>query len=337
MHQPPTRANPGHGAPPTVAVPRQRAANWLCCFLVAALGPAAAPTPAAIYTINQSGGVQGTAVNATAVIGAGTASAISVNLTNGTQTMLGGLGSGFIDAGQYNDGITMYLNNSGILQLVNNTSGNGAGTFNATGASAVSSAVAVGGVKYAVIAGTNSGVNLLNLSNGALTPLPKLTNVVTYMTGLDVFLRPGGSTLNDLAIGVLDYGTGDPELHIFYPNGTLADVLYPDSTHGIINDLSFDLANGKIWFGTQGSANQGKIFDEAYDFSGLAVSLPVVGAAVSNGVVVVNWTGRQLWAAPALTNWAVVATAPATANQIFPPAAYVAPATNRARFFRASW
>jgi len=62
------------------------------------------------------------------------------------------------------------------------------------------------------------------LSNGALTPLPKLTNVVTYMTGLDAFLRPGGRTVNDLAIGVLDYGTGDPELHIYYPDGGCYDI-----------------------------------------------------------------------------------------------------------------
>ena len=72
-----------------------------------------------------------------------------------------------LDAGQYNDGMTMYLNNSGILQMVNNATGNSAGTYNATEASTVLSAVVVSGTNWAVIAGTSTWVKLLNLSNSA--------------------------------------------------------------------------------------------------------------------------------------------------------------------------
>ena len=296
---------------------------------------------AAVYTINQSGGVQGTAVNANAVIGAGYGQATAVNLTNGTQTILGTTAN-TIDAGQYDDNVTMYLDNEGVLTLLNmnGTPFNvlpGQNTFNVNGITAVSSAVSVGGVKYAVLAGSGIGVELLNLSNGALTPLPHLTNDLTRLTGLDAFLRPGGSTVEDLAIGELFNYDGDPQLEIYYPVGTLATSVVPTSLNGVVNDLSFDMAHGKIWFGTQSSAYEGSLFDEAYDFSSMAVSLPVVSVVTSNGLAVVTWQGRVLSASSSLTNWADVATAPATANQILPPAAYVEPATNQTRFFRASW
>jgi hypothetical protein len=281
--------------------------------------------------------IEGTAVNVTNVIGAGNSGATTTfNKTNGGALALSGA-SGTIDAGQYSDGITMYLNNSGQLNCIRNNDGFNTGSYNVGDAFGVSGVVEVGGARYCVLGGTSSGVRLLALATGVPTALGSATNWnFSGARGLDAFLRPGGTTTNDIAVGV-EFGSSTPILRIFNPQGVVLDEAHPTSANGTVNDASFDMANNKVWFGTKGSNTAGRLFDYDLDFSIYAVALPEVGVAVTNGVVTVNWSGRILEASGGDTNWTAVATAPLSPTQIFAPPPYTEPATNGVRFFRARW
>ena len=249
----------------------------LASLLAASTLAAPGYSQGALYTINQSGGVQGTALNSTSVIGAGSGQATAVNLANGSQLVLGTTGN-TVDAGQYNNNVNMYLNNSGVLNFVDNQGNTynflpGQSAVGLSGATAVSSAVNVNGTQYAMLAGPSIGLRALNLTDGSLTPVSGPWDF-TGMTGLDAVMRPGGRTLNDLAIGVVyNYG-GDPLLKLYGSNGSLLDSAAPDSGLGTVNDLSLDLANNKIWYGTKLSSGEGCLFSDTYDFSRVAVIPP---------------------------------------------------------------
>jgi hypothetical protein len=277
--------------------------------------------------------VQGTAVNATNVIGGGSHTAVGIDKLTGTRDGLFG-SSGTIDAGQYNDAVTMYLNSSGTLSLIRNSDGNNLQNYNVGDAFGVSGVINVGGNPYAILAGHTSGVRALNLSTGVRTTLGSVTNYdFTDVTGLDVFMRPGGNSLDDIAVALVrDW----PMLDI-YTNGFLASSIEPSVNSGVINDLSFDLTSNTVWFGTERTPISGRLFDAPFDFSTYAVAPPTVSVNVTNGIVVVDWTGRTLEASSTLTNWLPVATAPATPTQFLPPPPHTEPATNPARYFRSRW
>lgn len=281
--------------------------------------------------------VLGTAVNSTQVIGAGSSGATAVNLSSGAQSALG-TPSLTIDAGQYNDNFTMYLDNSGTLRIISNVNGDPLRSPLSVGdAFGVSGAINVGGTMYCVVAGTVSGVRALNLQNGQMTALGTATNYnFTGASGLDAFLRPGGSSINDIAIGIVRTPLPTEDGLDIYIGGNLiqsytSDNLI-DANNGSLYDVSFSISNGGVWFGTDTW-----LYDQAFDFSLYAVSPPGLAVSVTNGSVVVTWTGRTLAASTTLTNWSPVATAPATATQIFPPPPYTEPLTNATRFFRAAW
>lgn len=179
-----------------------------CGWLLVGLGLRAALGPAHAALFTTSFPITGTAVSSTNVIGAGSGTATSFDKTNGTPIILGGVPTGTIDAGLYSDRITMYLDNSGNLRLIVNATGLGAGSFSfGSDTFGVSGTVAVGGDLYCVVAGTNSGVRALRLADGAQFSLGTVTNYdFTDVTGLDVFLRPGGTSLNDLAVALVREG-----------------------------------------------------------------------------------------------------------------------------------
>jgi len=248
----------------------------LASLLAASTLAAPGYSQGALYTINQSGGVQGTALNSTSVIGAGTLGATAVNLANGSQLILS-TPSSTVDAGQYNSTVNMYLDNAGTLHCVNNLGNpypaiHGSDSYILGGATAVSSAVNVNGTSYVFLAGP-SGMSELNLNTGSLTPM-SLPVSFSKMTGLDLMMRPGGTTADDLAFAVIYNNGGHPQTKMYTANGTLLDSIVPTSVNGMINDLSLDPASGKIWYGTQQTSQIGALFDESYDFSRVAVIPP---------------------------------------------------------------
>jgi hypothetical protein len=306
--------------------------GWIAALLLG-LRPVA---PGAIYSTSFP--VQGTAVNATSVIAVGEGRATAVNLSSGAQTALS-QPSLTIDAGQYNDTFTMYLAKSGggVLQIINNYNGDplpGGGTFGGLGSDifGVSGAVAIGGTWYAFVAGTSSGVRALNLSNGQFTSIPGSYDF-TDATGFDAFMRPGGSSLADVAFGIQ---RNWPQLDI-YGNGSWVGSHTPNSSLGTVNDLSFDWAKNQIWFGSELSQSSGKLFNEPFSFAPYAVTNAWVAVSGSNSWVRVEWLGRVLEAGSTLTNWSAVATAPGSPTQLFAPPPYLDAATNTARFYRARW
>lgn len=262
---------------------------------------------AAIFTTSFP--ITGTAVNSTNVIAAGNGEAWWFDRTNGNHGWLGGIPSA-IDAGQYDDTSTMYLNNSGVLSIVRNRDGATLGGYSGLSSGVdifgVSGAVKIGGTNYAVIAGTVHGVRALNLATGELTPLPGNFDF-SDASGLDAILRPGGNSLNHLAIGI-ERGTTVPVLDIYNFRGEVLAKLNPDSTQGLVNDLSFDVANSRIYFGTDNDG-EGVIFDREFDYSILALPEPAVSVTISNGQAVVAWVGSALETSMNLTSWQTITNA----------------------------
>ena len=303
-------------------------------LVLGAAGGAALTAHAALYTLTFP--IQGTAINATNVIGAWGSSATAVNLSSGTQTALGGVPTGTIDAGQYNDQFTMYLDNGGILRVISNANGNSAGQFSVGDAFGVSGALNVGGTMYAIVVGTTSGIRALNLQNGQLTPIAGTYNF-TNATGLDALMRPGGTVLGDILVGILRNPSFQDNVLTLYAAGSALQsfnsAFINGGYDGNMGDFSFNAGANALWFGT----DEGTLFDRALDFSLYAVAPPTVSVSATNGSVAVSWTGRTLEASGALTNWVPVATAPGTGTQLLPPPPYTEPTTNTARFFRARW
>jgi hypothetical protein len=243
-----------------------------------------------------------------------------------------------IDAGEYNDTITMYLSSGGSLRLIDNARGAGAGSFNLPAdVFGVSGAIVVGGTPYCVVAGTSSGVQVLDLMNGGLTAVGSVTNYdLSIAQGLDAFLRPGGTNLSEVVVGI-ERGTTTPRLDVYGAAVFLrfynAAFIKGFDISGSPRDVSFDVAGESVWFGTTG----GELYDRPFDYSGYAVAPPELRLGVTNGSVTVVWTGRTLAASADLTNWTVVASAPMSPTQILVPPVYVETMTNLARFFRARW
>lgn len=226
---------------------------------------------AAIYTLPF--GVEGTAVNSTHVIGAGQSPAIAVELATGNQTYLWGSHGSTIDAGQWNDVYTMYLDNGGALRGINNTNGNQFGrTYDVYDAFGVSGVIWVEGTPYAIVAGQSSGVRALNLLTGTQTPLPGDYDLVGAR-GLDAFMRPGGSRLQHIAIGI-QRGDTDPQLDI-YAGGVLVRTFNNNnlllSQYGSPRDVSFQPSAGRIWIGVYGDFDEGYIYDRPFDFQAYAL------------------------------------------------------------------
>ncbi len=268
--------------------------------------------------------ITGTAVNSTNVIGAGSGQAWWFDRTNGRHDWFGGVPTSAIDAGQYDDAATMYLDGSGILHLVRNNDANQLNSFSGLGSDSfgVSGALKIGGTNYAIIAGTTAGVRALNLATGELTPLPGNFDF-SDASGLDAMIRPGGFALRHLAIGILrDW----PQLDIYAAFGVLLDSVEPDGSYGLCKDHSFDVADNRIWFGTQGGSRSRRLFDHAYDFARIALPEPAFSLVPTNGQFVVNWVGTELQSSTNLLSWQTLTNAPQP---------YLAPASETAQFFRA--
>jgi len=165
----------------------------------------------------------------------------------------------------------MYLNNSGTLNLIRNNDGFNMGSYGIGDAFGVSGTVVVGGESYCVLAGTNSGVRALRLADGASFPLGSVTNYdFTDVTGLDVFLRPGGTTTSNLAVAfVRDW----PQVDI-YSDGALINSFQPAVSAGLVHDLSFDVTANSVWYGIERTTTQGRLTDESFGCSAYAVSAP---------------------------------------------------------------
>jgi hypothetical protein len=237
--------------------------------LVLAAGLLGQKADATVYTLPSA--VQGTAINSTNVIGAGSSGATSVNLLTSTQTALGGGLTGTIDAGQYNDASTMYLGNSGSLNIIRNSDGFNLGSYNVgLDTFGVSGAINVGGVNYAILGGTTSGIRALNLQTGALTPLAG-SYTLTSAQGLDAFMRPGGTTLDDLAIGIERQITQSQSTLDIYGDQGLLSSFNPGTINGIPLDVSFNLVNADVWFGS----SQGKLYNKPFDYSQFAIPVSI--------------------------------------------------------------
>jgi hypothetical protein len=158
------------------------------------------------------------------------------------------------------------MNNSGTLNIIRNNDGFNIGSYNVGDAFGVSGAINVGGTRFAILGGTTSGIRALNLQTGELTPLAASYNL-TSAQGLDAFMRPGGSTLDDIAIGIERHPGGNVNSLDIYGNGSLISSFNPGSLNGSSLDVSFDLGNSQVWFGTDTS----KLYNKPFDYSKFAI------------------------------------------------------------------